>query len=306
MRALPVLRIAIVGAGSIGSCFAFQFAKAGHHVTVIARAGSARLAQLRQADGIVDVHGQRADVVIGGCLDVAVAYDLLIVTVLAHQVDVLLPALQGSACKQILFMFNNFEPDRLRTSIGPARCDFGMPFVQARLDRDGVLNALIGAGGQKTRLGKQQWVDLFNAVGLPAVLEPAMPLWLRCHVPVCVALESVSVAATRRGAGAPWVEALALARGMHQGFALIRALGDPVYPAGKARLAGSPYWVAAALLWALSRVTSFRTLLSGAAAECSALVDVMVAAAAAAARPVGVEHITAMKPADIRHRRHPD
>jgi 2-dehydropantoate 2-reductase len=301
MPVSPVLRIAVIGAGSIGSAFAFQFASAGHQVAVVARPGSDRLRQLQEANAIVNVRGERAAVVVGAHLDETVPYDLVLVTVLAHQVDVLVPALQRSAAGHILFVFNNFEPERLRALVGPARCGFGMPFLQARLDRAGVLTAVIGAGGQKSRLDDGRWVTLFNAVGLPAVLEPAMPLWLRCHVPLCVALESVAVIAARRGAGASWTDAAALARGMRQGFDLVKELGDPVYPRWKAGLAGSPHWVGAALLWSLSRVTSFRALLSGAAAECRALVDVMVAAGAAAGKPVAVDGISAMKPGGDVH-----
>jgi 2-dehydropantoate 2-reductase len=62
-------------------------------------------------------------------------------------------------------------------------------------------------------------VDIFNAAGLPAVLEPNMPLWLRCHVPLCVAFESVSVAGVKRGGGASWGEALILAKGVRDHFA---------------------------------------------------------------------------------------
>ena len=79
-----------------------------------------------------------------------------------------------------------------------------MPFVQATLDSDGKLKATIGAGGQKTIMSERRWVDMFNAAGLPAAIEPDMPLWLRCHVPLCVAFESVAVAGERRGGGASW------------------------------------------------------------------------------------------------------
>lgn len=38
------LRIVVLGAGKIGSAFAFQLARTGHHdVTVVARPGSVRL-----------------------------------------------------------------------------------------------------------------------------------------------------------------------------------------------------------------------------------------------------------------------
>ena len=99
-------------------------------------------------------------------------------------------------------MFNTFHPEQLQYAIGTGRCAFGMPFVQAMLTADGKLKSTIGAAGQKTLIGQQRWVDLFNAAGLPAALEPDMTLWLRCHVPLCVAFESVCVAGERRHGGA--------------------------------------------------------------------------------------------------------
>mgnify|MGYP001098609165 CR=1 FL=1 len=67
--------------------------------------------------------------------------------------------------------------------------------------------------------------DVFNAAGLPAAHEPDMPLWLRCHVPLCIGFESVAVAGERRGSGASWGEAKLVARGVKESFALIKGLG---------------------------------------------------------------------------------
>ena len=294
---LTPLRIAILGAGRIGSTFAFQLARTGHHdVTVVARPGSARLQQLQRAGAIINVKDEQARVRITDALDEQTPYDLVIVTLLAYQVDAVLPALQQSAAKGVLFMFNNFEPERLQTAVGKERCAFGMPFVQANFDQDGRLKATIGAAGQKTLLSQQRWVDVFNAAGLPATLEPDMPLWLRCHAPLCVAFESVSVAGERRGGGASWGEAKVLARGVQESFALIRGLGYQVYPRGKARLNGCPTWVVAAILWTMSRIRSFRELLATGENECRALVDMMASAAAQAKPPVRVPMIQAMKP----------
>ena len=195
-------------------------------------------------------------------------------------------------------MCNQFAPARLGDQVGPERCDFGMPFVQASLDADGRLHAVIGAGGQKTKLGQQRWVDLFNGAGLPAMLEADMPLWLRCHAPMCVAFESIAVAAMRRGGGASWRQAAIVARGMQECFALIRAGGQPLYPAGKARLAASPYWVPAAMLWAMSRIASFRMLLAQGVHECCALADIMAAAAQQSDARLDPAKIAAMKPGD--------
>ena len=290
------LRIAVLGAGKIGSAFAFQLARKGRHdVTVIARPGSVRLGQIERDGAIVDAGGERAGVGVADALDEEVAYDLVIVTLLAHQAGAVLPALRRSAARCILFMFNTFHPERLQAAVGAERCGFGMAFVQARLDADGRLGVAIGAAGQRTLLGKQRWVDVFNTAGLPATLERDMPLWLRCHVPLCIAFESVSVAGMRRGGGASWSEALVLARGVQAGFGLVRALGYEVHPATKRRIAGSPAAVMAAVLWSMSRIRSFRELLATGEAECCALVDAMAEAAALAA-PSAVADIRAMRP----------
>ena len=295
----PSLHIAVLGAGSIGSAFAFALSRTGHHaVTAIARPKSVRLEQLQRSTGIVSIKNERAEVHVTDRLDEEIPYDLVIVTLLAHQVDTVLPALQRSAAKCILFMFNNFEPERLRDALGAERCSFGMPFVQASIDQEGRLDAKIGTAGQKTRIDTQQWVDVFVAAGLPAVLEPEMLLWLRCHVPLCVAFESVSVAAMRRGGGASWGESLILARGMQEGFKLIQRLGYRLYPQEKSAFNASPVGVVASMLWTMSRIAPFRELLATGAGECRALVDVLVAAASRVDPPIAAARILAMKPSE--------
>ncbi len=291
------LQIAVLGAGKIGSTFAFQLARTGRHdITVIARPGSVRLKQLQRDNGIINVKGERASVHVAGMLDEQTPYDLVIVTLLAHQVDAVLPALRRSAARCVQFMFNTFDPERLQDAVGVGRCSFGMPFVQATLDGDGRLKATIGAAGQKTIMSQQRWVDAFNAAALPAAFECDMPSWLRCHVPLCVAFESVSVAGVKRGSGASWREALVLARGVHASFKLIKGLGHPVYPRTKKLMDRSPASVVAAMLWSMSRVRPFRELLATGKAECIALVDAMMAAAPLAKERVIMSDIQAMKP----------
>jgi len=127
----PPLRIAILGVGKIGSAFAFQLAgTGGHDVTVIARPDSVRLAQLQRDQAIVDSKGERASVRVAGTLDEETPYDLLIVTLLAHQTEPLLHALRRSAARSIQFMFNTFQPERLSAAVGPERCAFGMPLCR--------------------------------------------------------------------------------------------------------------------------------------------------------------------------------
>lgn len=300
MPSSPPLRIAVLGVGNIGSTFAFQLARTGgHNVTVIARPNSVRLQQLQRDNGIVNIKGQYAKVCVTDVLDEEPPYDLVIVTLLAHQVDAVLPALQRSAAKCVQFMFNTFDPERLRDAIGAERCSFGMPFVQAAIDKDGKLNAKIGVSGQKTKMDHQGWVKLFIAAGLPALLEANMLLWLRCHVPLCIAFESVSVAGVRRGGGASWGESIVLARGMKESFTLIQRLGYRLYPSGKSLLNASPTPLVAGMLWSMSRIPSFRELLATGIGECRALVEVLLVAATQANPPVSVNRIQAMKPSAV-------
>lgn len=290
------LSIAVLGCGNIGSTFASRLARAGHQVTGIARTGSTRLLQLRRDNGIVEADGLRTVIRVADELDPKVSFDLLIVTLLAHQVGSLMPTLQASAAGCVLFMFNTFEPEVLVNAIGAERCTLGMPFVQAKLDGDGVLKASVGTGGQRTLLGQRRWVDLFTAAGLPAALEPDMPSWLRSHTPLCVAFESVSIAGVRRGGGASWREALGLAEGVHAAFRLIEALGYPIYPRSKRLIRRSPGIALAAMLWTMSRIRSFRELLATGGAECAALVDTMLAAGSRTGTDVPVAALAAMKP----------
>ena len=295
----PPLRIAVLGVGRIGSAFAFQLATTGRHdVTVIARPGSPRLAQLQRDRGVLSTKGERAGVHITDTLDEQAPYDLVIVTLLAFQVDAVLPALNRSAAKCIQFMFVTFTPERLAEAVGAERFAFGMPFIQSDFDSDGRLKATIGACGQKTIMNRQRWVDVFTAAGLPAALEPDMPLWLRCHVPLSIAFESVSVAGVRRGGGASWGEAIVIARGVRESYVLIRGLGYPIHPSAKARISRAPIAVVAAVLWAMSRIKSFRELLATGVNECRALVDALVAAAPQARPAVAVAKIQAMRPSD--------
>lgn len=80
----------------------------GHDVTVVARPGSRRLAQLQRDNVIVDIDGTRAKVRVLDRLDEETAYDLAIVRLLALQVGAILPTLSRSAAQCVQFMFNTF------------------------------------------------------------------------------------------------------------------------------------------------------------------------------------------------------
>ena len=292
------LSIAVIGAGKIGSTFAYQLARAGHEVTAIARPGSVRLQQLQRDRGVILSTGERADMHVADRLYEQTAYDLVVVTVLAYQVDLLLPVLQRSKAQRVHFMFVTFEPERLMEAIGSNRCTFGMPAVMVTMNSDGKLKPTINRR-QKTQHSEQRLVDLFNQAGAPSVLEADMMLWLRCHVPLCIAFESIAVAGQRRGGGATFGEAMVVARGLHSGFAIVKALDHTLYPSAKSFINSLPTFMIAFLMWVFSRVPSMRELLATGLNECRALIDTMMAAAdkAKLAAPKDMKAVLAMRPA---------
>jgi 2-dehydropantoate 2-reductase len=292
------LSIAVIGAGKVGSTFAYQLARAGHDVTVIARPDSLRLQQLQRDQGIILKTGERAEVRVADELDEEAAYDLVVVTMPAHQVEAVLPALQRSKAQSVQFMFLTFEPERLRDAIGH-RCSFGMPALMAMTDSEGRLKPAISST-TKTKHGDQRWVELFSSAGIPSAFEPEMALWLRCETPFTAAIQSIAVAGQRRGGAASWAEAKAVARGLHGGFAIVKGLGYRLYPSTKSTMYSVPNFLIAFLLWVLSRIPAMRENLATGLNECRALIDTMVAAAAKAKPPLpaAANALLAIKPTD--------
>ncbi|WP_438026201.1 ketopantoate reductase family protein [Sorangium sp. So ce233] len=271
------MKIAIVGPGGIGSTFAFQLARAGHEVTVVAR--GKRLEQLQRDEAIVRATGERAAVRVSAALDATAAWDLVLVTVLASQVDAVLPALTASAAKSVMFMFNTFEPlNRLRDAVGSARFAFGFPAILATLD-DGKLTSKIVTRGMVTTVTDAAWAKVFTDAGIPAVVHADMESWLRTHAAFVVPSMVASVTAHTRQAGLSWTEAMNLARAMEEGFRLVRQLGNTITPEPVARLSRLPTPVIATFLWTLSRVEALRKLGAAGPGEPRTLIDAMAAAA---------------------------
>ena len=267
------MKIAVVGLGGIGSTFAFQFAQAGHDVTVVAR--GKRLEQLQRDNAIVHSAGKRAAVRVSAALDAATPWDLVLVTVLAHQVDAVLPALRACAANTIMFMFNTFETlDRLRDAVGPARFAFGFPAILASVD-DGQLNSQIVTRGMVTTVTDAAFAKVFTDAGIPAVVHSDMESWLRTHavfvVPVMILIgESYS-----RQAGASWTDSMRLARAMDEGVRVVRQLGNAITPAPMGVVSRLPTSVRATLMWTLSRVPAIRKLGAAGFGEPRALIDAM-------------------------------
>lgn len=271
------MKICVFGPGGIGSTFARQLARAGHDVTVVAR--GKRLAQLERDQAIVSADGSRAAVHVSAALDETTPWDLVLVPVLASQVDAVLPALGRSAAKQIMFMFNTFEPlGRLRDAVGAARFAFGFPAILATLD-DGKLTTQIVTHGLVTTVTDADLARVFTAAGIVSVVHLDIESWLRTHAAFVVPAMIAAIRSHERQAGISWSEARQLAHAMKEGFTLVRTLGNTITPSAMVPISRFPVAMTAALLWATSRVPSIRKTGAAGPSEPRTLIDAMHAAA---------------------------
>lgn len=271
------MKIAVVGPGGIGSTFAFNLARAGHEVTVVAR--GKRLEQLQRDPAIVTTSGERAAVRVSSALDATTEWDLVLVTVLVSQVDAVLPALAASAAKTVMFMFNTFEPlGRLRDAVGSSRFAFGFPAILASID-DGKLASEIHTRGIQTTVTDAAWAKVFTDAGILTVVHADMESWLRSHAALVVPVMIATATAHTRGAGVSWSEATNLARAMDEGFRLVRRLGNTITPAPVATVSRLPIPVVASMLWTASRLDALRKAGAGGYGEPRTLIDAMAATA---------------------------
>ena len=276
------MQIAILGPGAIGSTFAWYLARAGHDVTVVAR--GARLAWLEKERAIVRGDGERTAVTVAAALDPTIAWDLVLVTVLAPQVAALLPTLRASAARCVMFMFNTFEPlDALREAVGADRFTFGFPGGVFVLLIDGRIHPQVRAG---TTVMDARWAKVFGDAGIPTVVEPDMHGWLRAHAAGVASFMALGVLSLARGAGVTWGEAGAHAAAFHAGFGIVRALGHVIRPPVLGVLSRLPRVVVTAAFWALSRTKIARDLGALGTAEPRMLIDMMSAAAPQLAAPL--------------------
>ncbi len=284
------MHIAIIGLGAIGSTFAFQLARAGHDVVVIAR--GQRLEQLQRDKAIVMSDGARAAVRVSAALDPSVSFDLVLLTVLAHQVDAVLPTLTTSAARTVMFMFNTFAPlAPLRDAVEAARFAFGFPSVLGTLE-EGRLNAQIQRRGMLTTVTDDTWRRVFSDAGIPSVVHSDMESWLRTHAALVVPFMVATVLSYRRRAGLSWAEAAQLSRALDEGVALVRRLGNTITPSFAVVLSRLPSFVVAAIMWSATRVPALRRLGALGAREPLALIDVMEAMA-----PGQIPTLRALRPA---------
>lgn len=256
------MKVCVIGAGGIGSTFALLLSRAGHEVCVVAR--GARLEELRSEGALASFPED-------------VAFDLVLVTVLAHQVQPLLPSLKASAAKSVMFMFNTFGGlDVLRDAVGAQRFAFGFPAIIARVE-NGVLSHRVVSGLQTTTVGgaqAEQWARVFSEAGVPTVVHHDIDSWLRTHAAFMAPLMLLGCDVHAQKQGVSWRRARALANQMHTGFALVKN----VTPTSMRVVRVMPRAVMTFALWVLSRLPIAKNLGLRGDAEAKALISQMNAA----------------------------
>lgn len=251
------MRLAIIGAGGIGSAFAWRFAESGHAVTLIAR--GARLEELKTKGLRVAKLREPVQVTLAPTLPEDEAYDLVLVTVLSTQVEPLLPALKRSKARAVMFMFNTFGGlDALREAVGTERFCFGFPAIIAKVE-GGELTAKVVPRifrlFQITWVGyarATEWRALFESAGIPCAVHDDLEAWLESHAAFFAPLMLAGV----HGMPLTWPHARALATTMKAGFALV----PHVTPLPVRVLSWSPRFFLTGMLWLLSRTPIAKAL----------------------------------------------
>ena len=270
------MKIAILGAGAIGSIFAYQLSRAGHDVTVIAR--NSRLAALRKTGGISVRHllsgkVDWASVQVSDALSPSTAWDLLLVPVQRQQVDSLVDVVAASSARRIMFMFNTAgDIASLRDRVGRDRFLWGFPAALGALEGGAVRYEVVPSWLrflQITTIGGladyvppdlQSIRELFVGADIPTALCTDMSAWLKTHAAFMVPLMAAGVLVNEEGT-LPWEAARSAANAMLEGFRLVRSSGVKLQPAQMAAASQLPRSAVAVSIWFAFQIGFVREIL---------------------------------------------
>lgn len=203
------MKVLVYGAGVLGSIHAVRLHEAGVDVTLVARGD--RLASIREHGVLIAEgdHGVPRSVRVPITDHPTGHWDLILVLVRSHQVDVVLDTVAGLS-GDVLFLVNwAAGPGPLGTVIGDDRVLLGFPAQGGVMDGDVVryrptsrltrlVSMPIGEPDGRSTLRIARVLELFRAAGFSATEEPRMDAWLRTHAAFEVPL-SLAV----HGAGGP-------------------------------------------------------------------------------------------------------
>ena len=195
------MKILVLGAGVIGTTYAWQLSNAGHNVSLLVR--KSRKEQIEREGIHIRYRDERLkksapmevtyQPVVVDKFHAQDAYDLIIVSVRAHQLDEILPELAaGSGSADILFFGNNWwGEEQIRKFLSPEKYLFGFSRLVGGwrtevgvecifFDNPELVTMLGEKDGQATgRL--QNLRDLFEKANLKPVISPDILGWLSIH-----------------------------------------------------------------------------------------------------------------------------
>jgi 2-dehydropantoate 2-reductase len=248
-----LMRIAVIGAGVLGSLYAARLAAAGHVVTVVARGD--RLTQLQRGPILIlnEDNDARAaaTVAVVANLEPDADYDLALVVVRADQIDALLPDLRDNrGVKTFLFLHNRAAGHAaLAQAVGPERLLLGFPGAGGWLDGGMVRYRLIPE--QPTTIGEpggslspvlRQVAKALEQAGFTVALSRHMDDWLKTHAMLVTAIAgSIYLGHGSTAAVAQSRDSIRrLVRGIRQGFGLLSGAGVVITPRKLGLLVGLP------------------------------------------------------------------
>lgn len=242
-RSSPVGRIAVVGAGVLGTVYGAKLALAGHDVTMIERS-PARLEQIRsrglEIETLKGTERQTVRVGVMDSLDLESPFELAIVIARKTHLPGILEMLSKTAIPTVLIMASNAEgPDEIVRWLG-SRAVVGFPGAGGRLVNGVVQFSVPPKLMQPTMLGE---VDgrrsdrvlalkgLLESGGFHATVSEEMDAWLKSHEAfVATTGNATYVAGSGSALGADG-ELLELnIRAIREIYAAMDAAGIPILP----------------------------------------------------------------------------
>jgi 2-dehydropantoate 2-reductase len=237
------MKILVYGAGVIGTLYAARLQRAGHNVTILARAP--RLADIQRYGLVLEdvLTGARSvtRVAVAEQLLVQDSYDMALVAVRRDQLSGIMPDLAlNRKIPSVLFMLNNPSgSSALIDALGPHRVMLGFPGAGGTLEEHVVHYAMIAQqpttvgepnGKQTARL--RTLLEALRACGFRARIDNDMDAWLISHA---FFVTSVSGAIYIAGGDCGLLSRSPLllklmVDGVREGFSAVRALGRPVHP----------------------------------------------------------------------------
>jgi ketopantoate reductase len=195
------MKILVLGAGVIGTTYAWQLSNAGHDVSLLVRKSKREQVEregihIRYRDERLKKSEQMEVTyhpVVVDQFNAQYAYDLIIVSVRAHQLDEVLPVLAAdSGGADILFFGNNWwGEERIRKFLSPEKYLFGFSrLVGGWRTENGIdciffdnpeLVTMLGERDGQVTLRLQNLRDLFEKANLRPVTSPDILGWLSIH-----------------------------------------------------------------------------------------------------------------------------